>query len=183
MTFVLEVFTLGLVLSADSFSAAVAMGGRRFSTADLLKFALVSGGAEAISTLIGHLAGARIVAQFSEYDHWIAFGLLAAVALHMALEGVRGLRGADEGTKAFHSLSKIIVVSLATSMDAFGVGIGLGVAERPVWPFVGSIACWAFAATVVGLYVGKRISRKLGPMFTLLAAAVLGFLSLQMLKI
>ena len=185
MPVVFEVMTLGLILSADSFSAAVAMGSRRFSRTDLLKFAVASGGAEALATLVGYVAGVKVIAQISEYDHWIAFGLLAAVSGHMTFEGIQGLRlgEAKPEARAFHSLSKILVVSIATSMDAFGVGIGLGVTDRPIWPFVGSIAAWAFAATVVGLYIGNRISNKMGPVFTLIAATVLGFLSIQMLKI
>jgi putative Mn2+ efflux pump MntP len=185
LPFVFEVLALGLVLSVDSFSAAVAMGGRRFSTSDLLKFACASGGAEAVATLIGHVAGARFIAQISAYDHWVAFGCLASVSLHMAFDGIRSLRGprSDLDAERFHSLSKILLVSLATSMDAFGVGIGLGVADRPVWPFVGSIAFFAFALTILGMYVGRRVSKQIGPLFTLLAALVLGYLSIEMLKI
>lgn len=182
---IFEVLTLGLILSADSFSAAVAMGARRFSVSDLLIFAVASGGAEAVSTLLGHVAGTKVIAQISEYDHWVAFGLLAAVAAHMAWEGIQGLRTGPvpDEPRAFHSLTKILIISFATSLDAFGVGIGLGVANRPIWPFVVSIAAWAFGATVIGLFIGNRISRKLGPVFTLLAAIVLGVLSIQMLKI
>jgi putative Mn2+ efflux pump MntP len=68
-------------------------------------------------------------------------------------------------------------------VDAFGVGIGLGVANKPIWAFVGSIGFWAFATTVLGLYLGRTFSKKLGPIFTLVAAAVLGYLAIQMLKI
>ena len=180
-----EVFTLGIILSADSFSAAVAMGSRPFSKADLFKFAVASSGAEAISTLLGFYAGSKIIKLISAYDHWIAFALLLGVAIHMVFEGVQGLRQdtPEVTNKRFHSFAKILVVSFATSMDAFGVGIGLGIADKTIWPYIGSIAFWAFLSTVVGLYLGRTFSKKLGPIFTLIAAVVLGYLAFQMLKI
>jgi putative Mn2+ efflux pump MntP len=181
----LEILSLGLILSADSFSAAVAMGSRRFLLRDLLIFAFASAGAEALSTLIGFFAGSKVISQISAYDHWIAFGLLLVVALHMVYEGFEGLFGKsqEEESESFHSFFRILVVSFATSMDAFGVGIGLGVANKPIWAFVGSIGFWAFAATVFGLYLGRSFSKKLGPIFTLIAAAVLGYLAVVMLRI
>lgn len=181
----LEILSLGLILSADSFSAAIAMGSRKFTTNDLLKFAFASAGAEALSTLVGFFTGSKVMSLISLYDRWIAFGLMLAVALHMVGEGVEGLRGnIDEGdAENFHSFAKILIVSFATSMDAFGVGIGLGVAHKPIWAFIGSIAFWAFATTVLGLYLGRTFSKKLGPIFTLAAAVVLGYLAIRMLKI
>lgn len=73
MTLILEIFFIGLILSADSFSAAIAMGHRPFTKNDALKFAFSSGGAEAFTTLIGSMAGTQIIKKFGDYDHWIAF--------------------------------------------------------------------------------------------------------------
>ena len=180
-----EVFVLGLVLSADSFSAAVAMGARPFKQSDALKFAFSSGGAELLATLAGFWAGAHVISMIASVDHWIAFGLLALVALHMAIEGIQGLRHkhAQEEQVDFHSFTKVLVVSFATSLDAFGVGVSLGVANKPIAPYLVSIGLWAFVATLVGLYLARRLSDKFGPIFTLIGAAVLGYMSIQMLSI
>jgi putative Mn2+ efflux pump MntP len=83
----LEIIIIGLVLSADSFSAAVAMGLRPFSKKDAFKFAFSSGGAESLVTLIGAMAGFHLISKIESFDHWIAFTLLMGVALHMAYEG------------------------------------------------------------------------------------------------
>ncbi len=90
---ILEVLTLGLVLSVDSFSAAVAMGSKRFRTKEMLAFAFASGGGEALATLVGFFAGSKIISLISEYDHWFAFTLLLGISLHMAYEGLQGLLG------------------------------------------------------------------------------------------
>ncbi len=181
----LEVLILGLVLSADSFSAALAMGSRPFTTKDALRFAFSSGGAELIATLIGFLAGSHVISLISSIDHWIAFGLLAAVAIHMAMEGIQGLRNPEPKDEQvdFHSFTKVLIVSFATSLDAFGVGVTLGIANKPIVPFLVSIGLWAFTTTLIGLYLARKLSDKMGPIFTLIGAAVLGYMSIQMLSI
>ena len=83
----------------------------------------------------------------------------------------------------FHSFTKILIVSFATSLDAFGVGIGLGVSDKPILPFIISIGFWAFTATIVGLYLAKIISKKFGPAVLLFGATVLLVMAFQMLKI
>jgi putative Mn2+ efflux pump MntP len=61
MTNYLEISIVGLVLCADSFSAALAMGVRPHKLGDTLKFAFSSGGAEALVAFLGAIAGAKII--------------------------------------------------------------------------------------------------------------------------
>ncbi|MES2677900.1 MAG: manganese efflux pump [Pseudomonadota bacterium] len=180
-----EIIIIGLILSADSFSAAVAMGTRKFSGKDALKFAFTSGIAEGLVALFGAFAGGYLVKKFSAIDHWVAFGLLMAVAIHMAYEGIVDLVSKNKKAEQvdFHSFFKILIVSLATSLDAFGVGIGLGVAEKPIALYIISIAFWAFAATIAGLYLAKKLSDKFGSIVTLFGAIVLAIIAFEMLKI
>lgn len=185
MSLIFEVIIAGLILSADSFSAAVAMGLRPFSEKDAIKFAVSSGGAEALVALFGAMAGAHIIGQFGTIGHWIAFSLLAAVSLHMAYEGVRDLVSKEKREEKldFHSFTKVLIVSFATSLDAFGVGVGLGMANKPILPFVISIGVWAFVSTMVGLHLAKKLSSKFGPIINLFGSLVLGIIAFQMLKI
>lgn len=179
-----EVLIIGIVLSADSFSAAFAMGGRPFKKSDALKFGVCSGAAEALSTFLGFWAGANVISYISAYDHWIAFFLLGGVAMHMAWEAISHMRSnVDEVVLNFHSFSKVLLVSFATSLDAFGVGLGLGVANKNIGPYVLSIGFWAFTMTVVGLYAAKKLSKKFGPTFTFIGACILGYLAFRMLEI
>lgn len=185
MSVVSEAIVIGLVLSADSFSAAMAMGSRPFTRNDAIKFACSSGGAEAGVALVGSLAGAHIISKFAAIDHWIAFTLLAGISLHMAYEGITDLMGKkkSEEKESFHSFAKILIVSFATSLDAFGVGISLGIANKPMTPFIISIGLWAFVTTIVGLYLSRHLSRKFGSYMSLFGALVLAVMAFQMLKI
>ncbi len=184
-SFILEVIVVGLILSADSFSAALAMGFRPFNRKDALKFALSSGLAEALVALAGAFFGSKIISQFGNIDHWVAFILLMGVAIHMAYEGIMHLihENKEELTLEFHSFTKIIVVSFATSLDALGVGVGLGISGKPLWPFIISIGLWAFSTTIIGLNLAKKLSHKFGPIVNLIGALVLGAMAFQMLSI
>ena len=180
-----EIVVVGLVLSADSFSAAVAMGLRPFSRKDAFKFAISSGGAEALVTLAGAMAGLHLISKIKSFDHWIAFGLLMAVALHMAYEGFCDLLNKEIKAEKldFHSFTKVLIVSFATSLDAFGVGLGFGIAHKPIFPYVISIGIFAFVATIAGLYLAKKLSKKFGPFVSLIGSIVLGIMAFKMLKI
>ncbi|MAX65742.1 MAG: hypothetical protein CME66_02300 [Halobacteriovoraceae bacterium] len=184
MTNIFEVLMVGLVLSADSFSAALAMGSRPHKFSDTLKFALTSGGAEALVSWLGAIAGLKLIAQFDSFDHWISFCLLAAVAIHMTYEGLCELRGTNEShsqNKDFHSFYKVLIVSFATSLDAFAVGVSLGVTGKPLTPFILSIGLWAFFSTIMGMSIAKLASYRLGPLFNLIGAFVLFILALKFL--
>ncbi len=153
-----EIIIIGLVLSADSFSAAIAMGARPHKFSDTLKFAFSSGGAEGLVTFLGAIAGARIIAQFDSIDHWVSFILLGAVAIHMAYEGIQEIRSKevhDLAPKEFHHIMKVIIVSFATSLDAFAVGVSLGVTGKPLLPYVISIGLCALVSTIIVMSIAK----------------------------
>ncbi len=185
MYFYYEVIMIGLILSADSFSAAAIMGMRPFSRKNALIFAISSGGTEALLTLFGAMAGFGLASKIQAFDHFVAFGLLIAVALKMAYDGFCDFASKEEGVEKLdsHSLGKVLLVSFATSIDAFGVGIGLGIAKKPIASYVFSIGIWAFISTIAGLYLAKKLSKKSGPVVTLVGAIILGIIAFRMLEI
>lgn len=184
MTNIYETLIVGLVLCADSFSAALAMGARPHKLSDTLKFAVSSGGAEALVSFLGAMAGAKIIAEFDSVDHWVSFVLLSVVAIHMAYEGITELKGNHKGEqtpKEFHSFIKIMIISFATSLDAFAVGVSLGSTGKPLEPFIISIGLWAFFSTIVGMSIAKLASKKLGSIFSIIGALVLLTLAFKFL--
>ena len=108
-----------------------------------------------------------------------------AVALHMAYEGIADLLSKEVKIEKleFHSFTKILIVSFATSLDAFGVGIGLGIAHKPILPYIISIGLCAFLATIAGLYLAKKLAKKFAPIISLIGSIILGIIAFQMLKI
>lgn len=177
---------MSLVLSVDSFSAALAMGFRRFTRADALRFALTSGVAEGATALLGFFFGKYLLERIAAYDHWVAFALLAGVGLRMMYTGLREARrplAPSAPDAAFHPPAKVILVSFVTSLDALGVGLGLGVAGKPMFLYSPLIVLSAFASTLAGLYLARRLSQRFGPRCEIFGGLVLLALSFQLLRI
>lgn len=177
----LEIFALGLALSTDSFSVAVALGVRPFTRRQALRYALLTSSAGAAMAWIGVLAGARVLDQIADYDHWVASGLVAIVALRMAYEGCKGLLNPEAPpTVRPHGIAKLVGLSIASNIDALGVGLGIQLAKKPTLPFVMAVGVGAFAATLVGLALARRLSRRFGPLLTLVGATLLAILAAQL---
>ncbi len=176
MTHLLEAILFGFVLSLDSFSAALALGFRKHQLKDSLLFAFLSGSSEAFVTYIGVILGSKIILQYDLIDHWIIFFLLTSVSLHMGYEGIKAgkLKDYDEEKKqSFYSPMKLLVVSFATSLDAFAIGLSLGIGQKPLGVFISAIGICAFIATILGMMIAKRASSRWGQIFSLFGCVIL----------
>ncbi len=92
--------------------------------------------------LIGWLAGTTIVHYIADYDHWVAFGLLAFVGLRMIHSG---LRADAEELKADPSRGwTLVMLSIAVSIDALAIGLSLGLIGVTIW----------YPAVVIGVVTG-----------------------------
>lgn len=181
----IEIVLFTAALSVDSFTAAIVLGFRHFSRRRALFFALSSGCAEGIATAAGFLLGKVARALIVDVDHWIAFALLVGVGLHMVLQAWRELRdgGAPEQEIRIHSLRKILFVSSITSIDSMGVGVSLGLLNKPILVYSIAIGLGAFLATFLGLFLARRISTRMGGRAELAAGVVLVLLGVKMLSI
>lgn len=179
----IEPLLLGLVLSADSFSASIAMGLKPHKLSDAFKFASLSGSAELIAVFAGAMAGEKMVAQFGSSDHWIAFVLLVAVAVHMLYEGFIEWKSKKTNSQPakFHGFFKLAIVSIATSLDALAVGVGLGVSNKPLWPYLISTGGWAFVSTLVGMGIANKIPQRLSALFNVIGAMILLIIAVQII--
>lgn len=181
----LELVIFTVVLSIDSFTAALALGFRHFSARRAFAFALSSGFSEGAATAIGFGLGALAQKLIADYDHWVAFGLLAAVGIHMCFAAVFDRHSEDDGTEEpkQHSLLKIIFVSCVTSIDALGVGVSLGLVDKPIVFYSVLIGAGAFAATYLGLFLAKKISGSFSGKIEFAGGVVLILLGIKMLSI
>ena len=110
--------------------------------------------------LAGALIGDVARSFIESVDHWIAFGLLAFIGGKMILDGVKGEEEENEETPSTHRslIYTYFLLGVATSIDAFAVGIGLGL-DNPLttvlW-VVTLIGAVTFTVSLVGIYLGKR---------------------------
>ena len=180
-----EIILFAVVLSIDSFSAAFAMGFRRFSAQRAFSFAFSSAFAEGFATAIGFFLGHFAKDLIVNYDHGVAFILLVAVGVHMCWEAYH--HDPDESIESedprTHSLLKILLISTVTSIDSLGVGITLGLAEKPILAYSIPIAVAAFASTYLGLGLARRMPAAFGSRLEIVGGAVLIALGFKMLSI
>ena len=158
----LGIVFIALALSADAFSVSVAVASciKREHLKNALLCALFFGGFQMLMPIIGWQLGSLANAYISKLDHWIAFGLLFVIGSNMMLEA---LKKRDEGECGKFenglSLKMLLVLAVATSIDALAVGISFGCLRTGV--FVPALIIGLITALVsaLGSCLGKKIAK------------------------
>ena len=153
----LESFLLALALCVDSLvvSTTCAMKSKMSYSRGLLlavTFALFQGG----FPLIGALIGNAFLSAIESVDHWIAFALLAAVGIKMIIDGFRS--GDDQKVLDISRYWVICTLAVATSIDAFVVGIGFGMNASVARILLTVLIIFAvtFIVSLIGITLGKQ---------------------------
>ena len=148
---------IALGLAMDSFSVAITRGFTNPKTRmslEALKVGFFFGLFQAIMPMIGWLVGLSIIDLISGFDHWIAFGLLTFIGSRMIYESL-----ASESRKiaTSSSLKVLIMLSIATSIDALAVGLSLSFLEAAILTPAIIIGITTFCLSAIGLYLGKKL--------------------------
>jgi len=160
----------------DAFAVAIATGIAlgTVSGRQTFRLAFHFGLFQFLMPVIGYLAGMTVERHIKGYDPWLAFVLLGYIGGKMVYEGGRG--GGEEendGKDPTRGIS-LVVLSVATSIDALAVGISLGVLrnEGILYPgiVIGIVAC---TFTAAGLHLGKRLGTVFGKRMEVVGGLVL----------
>ena len=151
---------LAIGLAVDSFSVAIAssLSYPSFQIYQALKIAVFFGFFQGIMPIIGWLVGSSILGMIAQYDHWVAFGLLLVIGCRMMYEA---LHSAAPSKLSIHKLSMLIVMSLATSIDALAVGLSLSALGIPIVVPGLVIGLVTIVLSVLGVYLGYIVGAKL----------------------
>jgi len=158
-----EILAVAVALAMDAFAVAVAAGVSlcRVSARQTFRMAWHFGLFQALMPILGWAAGLTIQSWIMRFDHWAAFGLLTLIGARLIVESVRT---SDEGAGATEPTRgmTLVMLSVATSIDALAVGLSLALLQVSVWFPALIIGCVAGVFTAVGLplgaYVGRRFS-------------------------
>jgi manganese efflux pump family protein len=158
----LPLMGIAIGLAMDAFSVAVATGLVLGSASPRQTFRLSFhfGLFQFLMPIIGWFLGSTVAVYISAYDHWLAFVLLGYVGGKMIWESIFGDGGGLRGDPT--KWPTLIVLAVATSIDALAVGLSLALLNVPVFYPATVIGIVAAALTFVGLRVGKRAGRLLG---------------------
>lgn len=148
-----------LALAMDAVAVAIASGMsvQRLKFRDALKMAAVFGGFQAVMPLAGYLLGLYYAKQFAAYDHWIAFVLLVGLGVKMIFEA---RHAADEKVNSPFRTNKLIVLGIATSLDAFAVGVTFSLLDAGLVATVLVIGLITFALCLPAVWFGAQLGKR-----------------------
>jgi len=169
----ISIFLIALALSMDAFSVAIALGaiGRGHAPGALIRLATAFGVFQFVMPIVGWLLGRTVVSYIAEYDHWIAFVLLVIAGLHMIKEYFD--KEEKERTKDPTKGWTLLMLSIATSIDALAIGISFAFFDVNIYYASAIIGIVCFITTALGVIFGKVLSRVLGKKAALAGALVL----------
>jgi putative Mn2+ efflux pump MntP len=156
----LELLATAFGLAMDALAVSIASGAVTASGTVFLalKLGLLFGFFQAFMPLVGWLAGVTVAEAIAPYDHWVAFGLLGIVGGHMLLGALRHESGSAPDTSSVYIL---LLLAIATSIDALAVGLTLSVLDVPIILAVSVIGLVTFGASFAGVFVGRILGTRL----------------------
>ena len=176
-----EIFLIGVGLSMDAFAVAVCKGlhMRRIRPGDALLVAVFFGGFQALMPLLGWVLGRQFERYITEFEHWIAFGLLAIIGGKMVYESLKG--GEEEPCDGTLKLRELFLLAVATSIDALAVGISFAFLQVPIFSSVAVIGATTFVLSLLGVWIGHRFGAKYKSRAELAGGAILILLGIKIL--
>ena len=161
----LTTLLIGFALAMDAFAVSITKGMtlRKINGFIALKIAFSFGLFQALMPLLGWIAGIRFQSYITSIDHWIALVLLSFIGLKMIFEAYEDSKNPEISVTSDVKLSnkELIVLSIATSIDALAVGISFAFLNVHILPLCISIGLITFVLCFVGVMVGSM----LGPVF------------------
>jgi putative Mn2+ efflux pump MntP len=177
----LDVLGLSLGLAMDSFAVALAVGAslQSVTTRQTLRLAFHFGLFEFMMPVIGWLAGRKVSGFAGGYDQLAAFALLSLVGAKMLWDARRpeGRWRRRDPTKGL----MLVALSLAISLDALAVGMGMALLQVPIWTPAVVIGLVVAGLTAVGIRCGGRIGPRWGRWAEVAGGMVLLAIGLQAL--
>ena len=160
----LEIFLIGIGLSMDAFAVAICKGLAMPNKVDkkgALLIALYFGVFQAVMPTLGWLLGSQFARYVTQMAPWIAFVLLAWIGGSMIRESLSKEEREEEETGSV-SHKELLVLAVATSIDALAVGVTFSMLELAVsiGAAVALIGCTTFVISLAGVYVGNVFGAK-----------------------
>ena len=158
---IFELFILAVGLSMDAFAVSICKGisiGRpKWSSSALV--GLWFGAFQAIMPITGFYLGVSFRSYIEAVDHWVAFILLAIIGIQMLRES---FSKKDEKTSPSLSFGTMIILSLATSIDALASGIAISAAQGDIVAGALFIGCITFTLSTLGVRMGSGLGKEFG---------------------
>lgn len=140
----------------DAFAVSIAKGlaTQRLRPKHYASVALWFGGFQALMPILGYFLGANFASIVEHCDHWIAFALLALIGGKMIYDTLAG--GDEEDTTgADFRFKTMLVLAVATSIDALAIGVSLAFLKVDIWSAIAFIGVTTAIFSAFGLHLGN----------------------------
>lgn len=162
---------VGLAMDACVVSAGAAATGRTRGHRGTFRLSFHFGLFQFLMPIVGWFAGRAIAGVVSSFDHWVAFALLAVIGGRMIQNGLKDEPdpGAGDPSKGW----SLILLSIATSIDALAVGFSLAMIDVNIWVPAVMIGVVTAAMSVVGVGIGTRLGARFGHRMEVVGGVIL----------
>lgn len=176
---ILELFILAVGLSMDAFAVSVCKGLSlgKIKPKHMCIAGAWFGGFQALMPLIGYFLGSFFAEMIEKYDHWVAFVLLAIIGGNMIKESF----GKDEKVDSSMDVKSMLLLSIATSIDALAVGVTFAFLQVQIVPAVSFIGVITFIFSAVGVKIGSLFGTKYKSKAELFGGIVLVLIGIKIL--
>ena len=185
MLMFIELFLLGIGLAMDAFAVSVCkgLGMRRLNKKQTLIIGLYFGGFQALMPLIGWLLGSQFQKYITSIDHWIAFILLGFIGGKMMIEAIREWNEEEtvDVIDAPLDHKNMLVLAVATSIDALAVGITFAFLDTPIIEAITIIGITTMIISIIGVVVGNFFGSRYKSKAEFIGVLILVLLGLKIL--
>ena len=154
------IILIAVGLALDAFSVSLTRGltmkNQRITEAFMLGISFSS--FQVMMPAIGWIVGLNLRHVITGLDHWIAFGLLCLIGWKMIYES---FTGKSKNNQRPLNLTILLVLSIATSIDALAVGVTFALLTSAIILPLIVIGAITFILSFIGVYLGNHLGRLL----------------------
>jgi len=174
----ITIFGISAGLAMDAFAVSISYGctPKKVPLKHILLIAFSFGAFQAFMPVIGWHVGRFFADLIKNYDHWVAFALLAYIGTRMVIEGLKSEKTDDsccDIDEHVLDLRKLFVLSVATSIDALAVGLSLSLLGYQIMTPAVIIGITTFVFSYIGVKMGCRLHNILGKRVEVFGGVVL----------
>ncbi|NLO46875.1 MAG: manganese efflux pump [Clostridiales bacterium] len=177
----IEITLIAVSLAMDAFAVSISKGleMRRVILKSALLIAVCFGCFQAGMPILGWMFGLQLERYVMNYGHWAAFILLFAIGGKMIFDVVRG--DTDKNYYEGINIRKLIILSIATSIDAFAVGVSLAFLGSSVFSAALVIGIITFVLSFAGVLLGNGCKNKFSDKAGMFGGIILILIGLRIL--
>lgn len=178
-----ELLMIALGLSADAFAVSMCKGlcMRKLDVKSSTLIASFFGFFQAAMPVIGYLLASRLSGYVETFDHWIAFGLLILLGIKMLVEALKKPEAPEEECHVGIRFGELLLLSLATSIDALAVGITFAFLKVNLLFAAATIGLTTLILSFCGVLIGHRFGIRFKKPAEIAGGSVLILIGLKVL--